>query len=258
MSLKVIGNNMVDGKLEIIKLSASAVKTYEQCPRKYYYSYVDRAPKRQWAHFDLGNLCHKALEFFHEIYIEEGLKKKRSYAKLMGHSFKLAREDFPNMNDDMLEDAKGMLGEYIDRIKLDGMPMVKGVETSFNFLLRDDVRIRGFLDRLDVMKDGRFHIVDYKTTKNTKYLDKFQLLVYGLWLKENYPDVETFKGSYVLLRHGSKSKEFEFNVEDVVKIKKDLLNYADSIRNDCTWTPVPAFLCRYCDFNNICPTQQAW
>lgn len=263
MSLNILddkrdGKKSVASKTEIIKLSASAVKTYDQCPRKYYYTYIDKAPRKQWAHFDLGNLCHKALEVFHEVYMQEGLTKKKSLAKLMGYGFKIARKDFPHMNDSQLAEAKSLLMDYLLFIKQNGMPMVKGVETSFDFYLREDVRIRGFLDRVDILKDGRFHIVDYKTTKNIKYLDKFQLLVYGLWLIENYPEVDSFKGSYVLLRHGAKSKEYEFNTKDVEKTKKELLAYADAIRSEDTWAPVPTILCRWCDFNNICPAQQAW
>jgi len=264
MSLKILDENGEEvstkpaGEIEIIKLSASSVKTYDQCPRKYYYTYIEKAPRKQWTHFDLGNLCHKTLEIFHQVYMQEGTKKKRSLAKLMGHSFKVARRDFPNMGDDLLSEGKALLMDYLEYVRSNGMPKVKGVETAFDFMIRDDVRIRGFLDRLDLMKDGRYHIVDYKTTKNEKYLDKFQLSVYGLWLKEKYPEIETFKGSYVLLRHGAKLKEYEFNLEDIDKTKKELLSYADSIRNEDAWTPVPTILCRWCDFNNICPAQQAW
>lgn len=261
MGLKVIGEEQEDkepAKLEIIKLSASAVKTYDQCPRKYYYTYIDKQPKKQWAHFDLGNLCHKALEVFHEIYVQEGLAKRRSLAKLMGHSFKVARRDFPNMDNDLVAEAKELLMGYLNRVKKDGMPFVKGVETAFDFYIREDIRVRGFLDRLDIEKDGRFHIVDYKTTKNPKYLDEFQLLVYGLWLKENNPEVDSFKGSYLLLRHDSKLKEYEFNASDIDRVQKDLISYAERIRNEDEWTPVPTMLCNWCDFKEVCPAQKAW
>lgn len=242
---------------QIIKLSASAVKTYDQCPKKYYFNYIERAPRKQWAHFDLGNLCHKALELFHEIYMKDGTSKK-TLAKLMGHCFSKARKDFPNMNDEMLTEAKELLSDYLASVKANGMPNVKGVETEFKFNITEDILIRGFLDRLDIMKDGRFHIIDYKTTKNVKYLDPFQLLVYGLWLRREYPTMETFKGSYVLLRHGSSLKSFDFNLEDVDGIEKELISYANKIRNEDTWTPIPTALCNWCDFQSICPAQSAW
>ena len=104
-------------KPELIKLSASSVKSYEQCPRKYFFNYIQRAPKKQWDHFDLGNLCHKTLEVFHEVYIREGTKK-RSLGKIMSYAFSVARKDFTHVSDSMLTDAKDMLADYLKSVKL--------------------------------------------------------------------------------------------------------------------------------------------
>jgi len=242
---------------QLIKLSASAVKTYEQCPRKYFFNYIERAPKKEWAHFDLGNLCHRALEFFHEANMKKKIDKK-DWNKLMGKCFGRARKGYPKLTDDLLLEAKELLTDYLAMLKKNGLPNVKGVETSFNFNITDRILVRGFLDRLDVMKDGRFHILDYKTTKNVQYLDEFQLLVYGLWLKREYPDIKSFRGSYLLLRHESKLKSYDFTIEDVEKIEKELISYAERIRDDDVWTPIPTRLCNWCDFKDICPAQKAW
>ena len=130
----------------------------------------------------MGNLCHKALEIFHQKYIYEGTAKG-SLSKLMSHSFTEARRSFKKLNDKILSEAKKLLSDYLKIVSISGMPLVRGVETSFKFHVNENILIRGYLDRVDVMKDGRFHIVDYKTTKNTKYLEPFQLLIYGVWLK---------------------------------------------------------------------------
>ncbi len=241
--------------LEILKISASAVKSYDQCPRKYFFNYIQRAPKKHWAHFDLGNICHNTLEIFHEVYMKEGTEK-RSLKQIMSYAFSVTRQNFKHVEDSMLLDAKDMLMDYLQFVKNNGMPLVKGVETPFEFNITEDIVIRGFIDRIDVMKDGRFRIVDYKTTKNVKYLDAFQLSVYGLWLQREYPNIDSFTGSYVLLRHGSKFKDYDFNIEDVEKTKKELIEYATNIREENEWTPIPTILCNWCDFKEICPAQQ--
>lgn len=245
-------------KSKLLKLSASAVKTYEQCPRKYYFNYIERAPKKQWDHFDLGNVCHRALELFHLEYMNNGLEKCKTLTNLMTKSFSAARKEFPKANNKIIAEAKDLLKDYLKSVQATGMPVVKGVETSFNLKLGKDILLRGFLDRLDIMKDTRFRIIDYKTTKNVKYLDEFQLLVYGLWLKNEHPDIKSFRGSYVLLRHGSKMKEFDFNMEDVGKLEKKLLDYASKINGEEEWPPIPTPLCNWCDFKGICPSQQGW
>lgn len=259
MTLKVVNNNneVDDNNIEIVKLSASSIKTYEQCPKKYYFTYIEKVPRQEWDHFDLGNLCHKSLEIFHKIYMEEG-NKKGSLNKLMSHSFSTAKKEFEKISAELRDEAKSLLMDYLKVMVSNGMPLVKGVETPFNFKITDQILLRGFIDRLDLSKDGKFHIVDYKTTKNTKYLDPFQLLIYGLWLKNQYPDMEKFKASYVLLRHSSKTKDYEFNSEDLKKAEKEIISYANKIKVEDQWMPVPTALCNWCDFKNICPAHSAW
>lgn len=247
-------------KIEVLKLSASSMKTYDQCPKKYYYNYITREKRLEWDHFSLGNLCHKALEIFHEIYMKDGAKKQ-SLSKLMSHSFKEARKDFEDVNLNIIAEAKDLVQKYLKVISASEMPLVKGVESSFNFHLSDDVLIRGFLDRIDIMKNGDFHILDYKTTKNTKYLDPFQLLIYSLWLKREYPHVKQLKASYVLLRHNSKLKSYDFNLEDIDKCKKKILDYGVKInasKKEDVWKMIPGPLCNWCDFKKICESQKGW
>ena len=121
--------------LEILKISASAVKSYDQCPRKYFFNYIQRAPKKHWAHFDLGNICHNTLEIFHEVYMKEGTEK-RSLKQIMSYAFSVTRQNFKHVEDSMLLDAKDMLMDYLQFVKNNGMPLVKGVETPFEFNIK--------------------------------------------------------------------------------------------------------------------------
>ena len=243
---------------ELIKISASSVKTFDQCPKKYFYNYIQREPRLKWDHLDIGNLAHLTLEIFHG-WIIEGKNKSRSLARLMGEAFAKARESFPDMHDNFVAETKDMLIEYLATVSgPGGLKATKSVEEPFVFNITDDIIIRGYIDRVDVLTDGRFHIVDYKTTKNKKYLDEFQLLVYGLLLHDKYPDIKEFKGSYLLLRHGSSYMSYDFTMKDVLKNRDRLIKYANDIRSEEEWVPVPTGLCNYCDYKGICPSQTSW
>lgn len=241
----------------LIKISASSTKTYSQCQLRYRYQYLDHAERKEFDHFTLGNICHKALEIFHKEY-----KNGDNLPQLMTQSFKKVRKmkGYKNTKKELLLEAKSLLDDYLVAVSTD-MPNVKSVEKSFSIKLNKDLTVRGFLDRVDILESGRFHIADYKTTKNTKYLDTFQLLTYGLWLMEEYPKVDIFDASYILLRHQSKLQTYTFNKKDIEGCRKKLIEYGDNIRNSIKnnqWPANPNVLCQWCDFREICSVYKEW
>lgn len=240
----------------IIKLSASSTKTFEQCRKKYYYTYIDKLPKKHWPHLILGTFCHAVLEMFHKEWIKD---KNLELVSLMSKCFSIVRRDseFLKMSSEQLEDAKNMIQDYLFSVETSGMPNTLSVEESFEIKI-DNYIIRGFIDRLDVDKDGLFHIVDYKTTKNEKYLDNFQLLVYGMAIKNKYPNIDRFRGSYVLLKKGSKMITEEFNIHDILKCEKKILEFGASIQAEQEWKKSPSQLCHWCDFYSPCQTGGDW
>lgn len=245
---------MLDNNL--IKVSASSVKTFEQCRKKYYFTYIERAPKKTWDHFTLGSLIHKTLELFHRFYLEHP-KSKSPRTKEMKNAFDLARKEF-NASKEIELEAFLLTKDYLNTLTNKNMLPIKSVEQPFEFEIDKNIIVRGFIDRIDEDKDGNLTIVDYKTNKNTTYLRPFQLSVYGLWLKKEHPDLKTYNGSYILLRHKSKTKDYIFNLFDIDKVQKELLLYAKQIKEEKEWSENPQFLCKYCDFADICPAQKDW
>jgi putative RecB family exonuclease len=241
---------------EFLKLSVSRVNTYKQCPRKYYYTYKEKMPRKHWPHFDLGSLVHGALEFFHENF-KNDTQERPNLKRLMTESFKKQREvmvkDGTVFSKETLFEAKDMLVGYIKRIAEHGIGSeILFIEKDFTIKLQDEYAIHGFIDRIDIDNDGIYHIKDYKTNKNMKYMTPFQLQVYGISLLETFPDVEKFRGSYIMMRFEGTYKSYEFNKEDVIKAKKKLIDYGDSITEEERWPLKPSRLCDWCDFNVVC------
>lgn len=251
MPMKVKNTDLAPG---LLKLSVSSVKTYESCPKKYWYTYIEKADRKEWPHLLLGSFCHKVLEYFHERWKED---KNLELVSLFGKCFADARKlkEFQALHPDQLGEAKELLQHYLFEIEKYGMPNVHDVEMDFLINI-DNFMVRGFIDRIDIEKDGTFHIIDYKTTKNDKYLDDFQLLVYGLALKKKYPDIERFKGSYILLRQHSKLITNEYNAYDLLKCEKKIIEFGKYIEEEKKWEPRPSNLCKWCDFYEPC--QLTW
>lgn len=243
-------------KLKPLKLSASAIKTYEQCPRKYFYTYIEKPDviKKDWAHLRIGNFVHNVLDDFHTILQKEPShvwsELMTSCCKNLVVKYKLTKED--------RKVAKDMLAGYLEKLNSDGLPNVVASEQSFLIKISDEVMIRGFIDRIDneddeSQKNYKYHIVDYKSGKS-QYLDEFQLLIYGLYLLDQDPTLERFKGSYIMLSEGSKHyMPSIFTRTDLERVKQKIIKVAQEIKADQTWEPKSQFLCKYCDFNEICP-----
>lgn len=247
-------------ELPILKLSTSSIKTYEQCPRQYYFRYIEKPeiPDVVWDHLILGNFVHAVLEFFHNCLKKDPNKKWKQLMsfcarKISQEKDKKGEPKYP-MTPDVKAEATDLLKDYLSLLERTGLPNVQANEKRFNVNLSDDVIIRGVIDRVDLgAKDNTeiYHIVDYKTGKS-RYLDEFQLLVYGIDLLERNPDIESYEASYLVLKENMKWITFTFSRTDVEKVKRKILEVAKQIREDKTWEPRPQFLCKYCDYNELC------
>ncbi len=237
----------------MLKLSASSIGTYDKCNKKYYYTYINKPDivKPDWSHLEAGKFCHRVLELLH-LHLMSNVVPQTEYSKLMSKFFAEASKEF---NKDILRpdlpEIKKMLSDYLKVLKRDGLPEVIGVEIAFKFEIEDFV-VKGFIDRIDRIGPGEYRIVDYKTSKNPKYLDSFQLLLYAIAVKELYADAQKIWGSYVLLKHESTTKDWEFTQKDIDKAIKTILDTGGKIKADQLWKKKPTRLCDWCDFKSIC------
>jgi putative RecB family exonuclease len=236
-----------------IKLSVSSIKTFQDCPKKYWYGYIEKPPieKKPWVHLEFGSCLHLALEKFHEFLMEHQLPSTE-YPGLMKKCLESAVKDF---NQDLLgPEAKNMqlvMQSYLNDIKLNGLPHVLWVEKPFEITI-GDFFLKGFIDRVDQTGPGAYKVVDYKTTKNPAYLDSFQLLVYAMVLKNELPDLEKISGSYTLLKHDCKPKSWDFTFDDLKKCEEKIIKYGNLILNEQTWQKKPSKLCDFCDYKEFC------
>jgi len=237
-------------KKDILVLSPSRVKTFISCPRKYYYTYIKRLTRKDWAHFALGTFCHGVLEQFHKNFKKDA--DKPNLKKLMTECFKTQIGKDKNLTAEVLLEAKELMSGYLNRIIDFGIGAeILSLEEPFLLSLNSKFSLQGVLDRIDLENDI-YHIKDYKTTKSMKYMYDFQLKTYGIYLIGKYPEIDRFRGSYVMLRHSGTLVPYDFNREDVEKSKKQLIEYGEKIQAEGRWSPCQSNLCSWCDFEQTC------
>jgi len=144
--------------------SATSLKTFLQCKRKYYFNYIAKIKEHSIslkpAGYELGDIVHKVLE---KLYSEGNLT-------IINLNSELAKYQNSNPYLTMeLEIWKRKLEKFVE---VEVIRKAKGykvfeVEKSFSFEY-NGIRLKGTIDRIDKVADGKYEILDYKTSSSLK------------------------------------------------------------------------------------------
>ena len=175
----ILTNNILHTKSndEIIKQidlsaqewSATSLKTYLQCKRKYYYQYVMKI-KEHYASikpqgFELGDILHKAL---YSVYSNNYalLTKEQFKEKLYGYIDALSRKNPYLLLE--IEIWKRKLDRFVENEYKRFEARIKPFEFEKDFkFIYNNIRIKGVIDRID--RNGDFvEVLDYKTSSSLK------------------------------------------------------------------------------------------
>lgn len=247
-----------------LQLSVSSIETFQSCPAKWYYRYIEKLPSPKNYYSTAGSFIHKILEVFTiKFKYTQNLRKAGSLA------FKSACTD-PELQQyltpEIKEEGKSWLKFLVKRFESNPslIPPVISVETPFSFKIEEptvQITVRGIIDRIDQLDNNTIKIVDYKTSKDPNSLNNFQLATYKLALKKKYPNA-TIKTSYELIRHEFQTKEVEITPETEVNAlntfiqnAKQILALKNSKPNE-PWEAKTSKLCDYCPYKVRCETDR--
>ncbi len=244
-----------DDSTATLPLSVSKVKTFENCKAKYRYCYIEQLPRKEWDFHIFGQFLHAVLEDFHK-------SDKSPAHEVMTTCFKQGLETYgPKLSKEHKDEAWQILNSYLHQLEKDTQsgksPDILDLERGFYIDIYLDgkphILLNGFIDRIQKDPDGVIHVADYKTTKNKRYLnDFFQLMTYAYVLMLENPDLEKIRASFILLRHDFQHLTKEYTREDVMNIQEKFIEYAKQIHKEKLWRPSPQFLCKYCDYLDVC------
>jgi len=149
-------------------LTPSKVSAFTSCPLAFRFSQIERLPEPPSAPAVKGTLVHAALErlFWHHpvgarTQAAAALEVERAWASLQDDEEVVGLGLDDETAGEFVEDARRLVANYFlleDPNDTRAVGVELGVETEL-----DGLRLRGIIDRLDVMPDGRLIVVDYKT-----------------------------------------------------------------------------------------------
>lgn len=125
------------------------------------------------------------------------------------------------------------------------------LEKRFSFKIGGEI-MKGAIDRVDILPDGRLEIVDYKTGNPKEKLDyeaRRQLILYQLFLEE-FLGKPVARLSYYYLENGS-IMSFEATEKEKEKLQKEIEQEISSIKEG-QFPAKPSEMCKFCDFKGIC------
>lgn len=201
--------------------SYSSISLFQQCPRKYYRLRVAKdivEPVQE--HLLYGSAVHKAAE----EYIRDGTPIPEKYAFIQEH----------------LDPLKALAGEKLCEHE---MGLTKDMKPCG---FRDkDVWFRGIADLL-VINGDKARIVDYKTSKSSRYADKKQLELLSLLTFKHFPQIKTIKaGLLFLVVKDLVPAEFTADQQtDAWGKWIPETNQLESAMITDVWNPRPNFTCR--------------
>lgn len=237
-----------------LTLSVSKAKCFDDCKAKFKFCYIDKLPRIDRDFHIFGKYLHQVLENFHRDLIEHP-ERKLDWLPAIDDAWTAAYNQYSDqMTGLQYKEARQIVDEYIEILKEDdALPNVTAVEKDFYINLDDIVLLNGYIDRIQVDKDGMLHVIDYKTTKDPKYLkDFFQLMTYCYALCLGDENIKRIRASFILLRHSFDYITEEFSREEVISVAEKFLKYAYHIEEEKVWRPNPQFLCKYCDYIEHC------
>jgi RecB family exonuclease len=274
--------------------SVSAIETYLTCPFKFFARYVMRLdeereddevmdPKQQ------GRFVHEVFEAFFSTWQSQG------HRAITVTNLDTARQLFAEIVEDCLK-ALPEAEAALERTRLLGSPVAAGlgevvfrmeaerpievVERLLEYRLGGEfefvgprgtrrLALKGVADRLDLLEDGTFRLIDYKSSAPNKSR-ALQLPIYGLCAEQRLQNHRPPTGSgqaerswtlgeaaYVSFRGAKRVTPLFTRRADrdsvLESAQERLIDAVDGIeRGDFPPTPEDVFLCGFCSYGAVC------
>ncbi|MEK7115809.1 MAG: ATP-dependent DNA helicase, partial [Patescibacteria group bacterium] len=260
------------------RFSFTQLAAFRKCPLQYKFAHLYRIPILGSYQKSYGQSMHLAFHDILALHVERG---KARQGDLFGvgetengkretgvGGFRVSIEEAIDifesrwidewysqrtLHDTYKEEGRAATRRMYERWSQD-VPNIIALEQSFDWRIGEH-SLKGSVDRIDVLPDSGVAIVDYKTGEprtadDLDSGDKEQLWIYQLAMEERGHLVKRL--SYLYVRTGSSADVPILQEEKREQFKADLLSRMQEILVSRFPASPSPYICRYCDFRNIC------
>ena len=259
--------------------SASSINTYKQCPRKYYYQYIEKLESLPNIHQVRGKIIHSSIETFFtvppEIIGDDFRSQLRIIAidifnkvweakddELMNVGISKAQLNFYYEESLMLilNWYNGFMAKLAEHMLVDGKQFVEAFNTlkplGEVYIESQYHGIHGFIDAIHNI-GGETVIIDYKTSSSTEIKPeyKLQLAIYAMLYTEKH-GIQPSRVGINFLRGEEKFIDVDQGLLDFAKKEVNLLHLKTQSCDKCDYPKQVSGLCKWrtgmCDFYTKC------
>lgn len=237
---------------EGLLLSAGDIETYRTCPLRYKFARVFRIPQEPTLNQRFGILIHQVLERYHAQGRTGGEEEMRG---LLESGWRRGGFGDSEQERQLRAKAVSALDRYRERFReAEAEPV--WFERSFTFRLGPH-RLRGRVDRVDLLPDGAYELIDYKTSrpKTAEQLrEDVQLTLYATAAREAW-ELEAARESYYYVLDDRKVA-VPRDGRDGPAIEEVVHDVAEGILAQ-GFEPTPSHAaCSTCDYRIVCPAAE--
>lgn len=244
--------------------SHSRLSTFEDCPLKYKYAYIDKLDRdrRDSVEAFMGGLVHETME---KLYKDLNYAKLNAVEDLL--AFFRARWE-QGWTDEIIivkkeytaEHYRGVgercIRDYYQRYHPFDQNRTLGIERRVAVTLPGDHRLQGFIDRLAQNREGVHEIHDYKTSGHLPGQPDVdqdrQLALYQIGVQQEFRDAKQVKLVWHYMAF-DKTLTSERNREQLDALQHSTVEVIREIESAKEFPPRKSALCDWCEFQDICP-----
>ncbi|HDH03319.1 MAG TPA: PD-(D/E)XK nuclease family protein [Actinobacteria bacterium] len=239
-----------DGPDSITRTSVTGLVTYATCPKRFFWSEVDRLPRRPSKAARRGTELHRKIEIHNRGNIPLDDVDDVAY-------------DVPADSPEETETpaARGANSFEVFKTSRFGTILPVHVEMPFDLRVREDVWVRGRIDAIYPHLEDGWEVVDFKSGRNRNdsaaavQLQAYALAVTAPGFSSTPPD--PLRVTFAYFGEGLDEVSEDVNEAWLEAAQHRLSELFDGIRRE-QWTPTPSPACHHCDFQRFCEPGKEW
>lgn len=246
--------------------SHSQLQTFEDCPQKYKFKYLDKIEKPEEESIEafVGSRVHDVLEKLYKDLLRCKLNSldellafyRDGWEKNWAPTIKIVNKQWTPQN--YFEYGVKCIRNYYERYKPFDQSQTIDTEARIVFALDDqgNYKLQGYIDRIARRPDGTWEIHDYKSgghlPAQTELDTDRQLALYQIGLKTRWRDIEHVElvWHYVGFDTTLRSRR---TPEQLKNLAAQTITVIDQIEQEKEFEPRQSRLCDWCAYREDCP-----